>query len=758
MKNAIFLLFLSLPMWASAWTIRTPENPSPAEVTAAQELKKYLEKSVKGALTIEGKEPTFYIGLTPDGTTTPNLADEEWKVYNVGSDIVLIGGGSRGTLYAVYRFLEDILKVRFWTTKVESIPTYEDLRLDKVALSGKPYFLQRDIYRSTLTLIDDDSFWNYRNRLNRNGDTPVSEKLGGSYQIGSPYHVHTFEFYVNSGELLASHPEYFSLVNGKRVGGQITGQICLTNPDVKKLVVKKLREYIEKDRAAAKAAGVDAPKVYDISQNDNRLYCQGDVCEKAMGTGNQSDLLIGFINSVADEIKEDYPDVSIQTLAYLYTEEPPVNVTPRDNVIIRFCDTATNPGLPISDPVNRNFGRKLQAWSKVAKTLSVWDYSITYVRPGMPFPHEYTLSETAKAYRDSGVKLIFWEHEFPECSDMWELTSYLEAKVSEDPDCDVDKWKREFISSYYGAAAPFIEEYRDLLNAATLEIRPKIGWFAAPVMFDHLNVKNLKRFDEILVKAVEAVKGDPEMVKRVERVRLSVDRAILLRNGILANEYLSGGGKAEDFPFDIPTIAERTKRVWTQSIQDSLVPAAHEEAFKRMFVEVDGYKDIPLVASRPPKRFASFDQSKIHDFPSYKFSLFDTFLKMVPDPDAETGTAIKIDAEKMKLPIHCGLHASDHGIDLGSFGFEASQISGPGYRWYKVATSSLYHISILTFGWLAQMPLDSLTAELDKPEDGKKYEAWLRLKFTGPAFPYGKPDEENAIWIDRAVLVEQIEK
>jgi hypothetical protein len=42
-------------------------------------------------------------------------------------------------------------------------------------------------------------------------------------------------------------------------------------------------------------------------------------------------------NAVADAIKDEYPNVAIDTFAYQYTRKPPAHVVPRPNVIVRLC-------------------------------------------------------------------------------------------------------------------------------------------------------------------------------------------------------------------------------------------------------------------------------------------------------------------------------------------------------------------------------------------------------------------------------------
>ena len=76
-------------------------------------LKDYLAKTAK-SLTIEGKKDvTFYIGNTAyaikHGLDTSKLPDEKWVIKSTDDNVILAGGGTRGTLYAVYHFLEDYI-------------------------------------------------------------------------------------------------------------------------------------------------------------------------------------------------------------------------------------------------------------------------------------------------------------------------------------------------------------------------------------------------------------------------------------------------------------------------------------------------------------------------------------------------------------------------------------------------------------------------------------------------------------------------
>ena len=66
------------------------------------------------------------------------------------------------------------------------------------------------------------------------------------------------------------------------------------------------------------------PRLYDISQNDNRFMCRCPEC-KAISEreGSESGPLVDFINAIADGIRPEYPDVLVQTFAYANTMKPP---------------------------------------------------------------------------------------------------------------------------------------------------------------------------------------------------------------------------------------------------------------------------------------------------------------------------------------------------------------------------------------------------------------------------------------------------
>jgi hypothetical protein len=240
------------------------------------------------------------------------------------------------------------------------------LEVGPLDIRAKPHFWQRQLHSPTGSPDDHWQFLvrnkNYRYDFRgRAADNFFPN--GAFHRISSPRtSIHSFSTFVNGKDWFDSHPEYFSLVIGKRVPaltGAGPGQLCLTNPDVLRLTVAKLREFIKADRAEVRSLALQSrassnvqqgsalesqattpPKVYWITQNDiYRAHCECDNYQAiAARKGGESGPLVTFLNAVGKNIEKDYPDILVGTLAYNLTSTPPKHIRPRNNVLIGWCD------------------------------------------------------------------------------------------------------------------------------------------------------------------------------------------------------------------------------------------------------------------------------------------------------------------------------------------------------------------------------------------------------------------------------------
>lgn len=748
-----------------AMVIVAPENLIPAEETAARELSDYLRKVTDGEFARvaepehDPKRPAIYVGPTEfakrRGLNAATWGPERWAIRTAGDSLILVGGRPRGTLYAVYHFLEDIVGVRWWNPVEEHVPNRPTLLVEDVDRQGEPRFRYRDIH---LLYAHDAGQFAARNRINCLGFRPIDSKYGCGVYYGPPGGVHTFNAYVPPKDYFEDHPEWFSLIGDNRTAER--AQLCLTNSELRAFVVDRLKGFIQQARTEAERAGRPAPVDFDISQNDWGGHCQCASCQAIVkAEGSESGPLIDFLNHVADAVRQEYPAVRINTLAYQATDEIPKTIRPRASIIPRLCDTDANLLRPVTHPDNQPFARRVAAWGAIVEDLRIWDYAVTY-RPyfGLPLPTVHTYPIDYRYFAEHNVEGIFTEHEHPIRADMRDFKVGVMMKLLEDPYRDYDALVRDFTDGFYGPAGPAIRRYLTDLQAAAKASASNVDWFPALSQYRYLTLKFVRSAQSTFDEAERAVSDDPVLLRRVRHARLPIDRASLVLWPKLMREWIAGGGKPEAIPLDRAAIADRCRATWNAQI-DLRIPEGRRAA-ERANVAAEL---TPLLA-RPeyvplPEKFRDLPARDVFDFTAEQSSNWKDVAKRVPDAQAECGITNRLelskeDMERYKLPMPWGAYDPARKRGLGSTSIYPDDVPGPGYHWYKLGTLTITPSTYVYFfwSWIIQFPVDAV---VDPDHPNQNFEVWARIKFNGPGFPHGKPDYENAISVERVVLVRQ---
>lgn len=733
------------------------------EQTAAKELATYLGAVTGGTFVIvpESEAPAdharIFVGPTAflknHGIQSEALGAEEWVMRTVGEDLILAGGRPRGTLYAVYRFLEDVIGVHWWNPYEESVPDEANLRIDALDRTGQPTFRYRDIY---MIYGNDNGRFAARNRLNRDGDTPIAGQYGGTMNYGPPYHVHTFYKYVPPDPYFDTHPEWFSLIHGKREANR--GQLCLTNPELRAFFVEKLKAYIEASRTRAREKGEPAPTVFSVSQNDWRGMCQCEKCQAiAKAEESEAGPLLDFVNFLADAIRDDYPDIYIDTLAYMMTQKPPASIRPRDNVIIRLCDTSSNFTKTITDPANRGFHDHLLRWAAITKNLRVWDYAVTYApHYGLPLPTVHTYAPDYRFYAENNVEGVFTEHEYPVLADMRDFKVWMMMKTLEDPYRDGDVLVRTFTDGFYGAAGEAIRQYIARLERASDANPSYLSMGASPRQYRYLDLPFVLDAQALFDKAEQSVTNDEVLLRRVRFARLPLDRASLVRFPDLLEQWVRGGHTPESVPLDRDAIATRCRDTWSAAIAFRIPQGRQKAALAEIDAELTPLLARPAIVPIPEK-FRGLPPEDVFDFTADTTRNWHDEAKRVSDAEAESGFTNRLelsdeDMKKYALPMPWGLYDVINKQGRGSAVIKSEDVPGPGYHWYKMGTFRIgpsYYVYFF-WSWIIQVDVDN-AYDPDHPEQA--FDIWARIKFEGPAFPHGTSDAANAISVERAVLV-----
>ena len=115
--------------------------------------------------------------------------------------------------------------------------------------------------------------------------------------------------------------------------------------------------------------------IIGVSQNVNQDFCKDPeelaiVAEEKSGVGP----MLRAVNAIADDIRDEFPHVSVSTLAYGYGEQPPAKTQLRENVAVRLCTGNMNFAEPITHPSNAASQAIVEGWRYTANAtrMRVW--------------------------------------------------------------------------------------------------------------------------------------------------------------------------------------------------------------------------------------------------------------------------------------------------------------------------------------------------------------------------------------------------
>ena len=444
--------------------------------------------------------------------STDGLGAEGVVIRTVDDDLILAGGRPRGTLYAVYTFLEDQLGCRWWSSTESTIPRKPTVVVDGLDIRYVPPLE----YRSPFWFDAFDGNWAARNKAN--GQSHRLEARHGGKHIYEGF-VHTFFPLIPPQKYFAEHPEWFSEIDGQRKYEH--AQLCLTNEEMRKELVKNLKEQLRKNPAATIAS---------VSQNDWHGNCQCKNCAAIeQEEGSPAGLMLRFVNAVATDIEPEFPNVAISTLAYQYTRKPPKITKPRPNVIVQLCSIECSFCKPLADERNKAFRDDIVGWSQISDRLYIWDYTTNFRHHIMPHPNLQVLGPNVKFFADHNVTGIFEQGAYTtNGAEMAELRAWVLAKLLWDPTRDGQALIDEFIEGYYGPAAPHIQAYLKVTHDAVEASGDWLGCFEQHTA-RYLSFDTLAQGWQHLKAAEQAVADNPDLRFRVQVAQMPTLYTFIMR-------------------------------------------------------------------------------------------------------------------------------------------------------------------------------------------------------------------------------------
>lgn len=662
------------------------------------------------------------------GVDWESLGYDGIVIRTVGDKLILSGGQPRGAIYAVYSFLEDTVGCRWWTSSESYIPRVSVLEVPALDTVYVPKLRYREAFYT-----DPLGAPKFAVKMKLNGNFyRIPNSYGGNYEILG--WCHTAYQLLPPKDYFAKHPEWYSLIDGKRMDKW--SQLCWTNDEMRAELTKKALEWIKKNPKAG---------IISISQNDCLNACQCDKCKAVEAEeGAQSGPLIRFVNAVAEDIEKQYPDFLVETLAYTYSRKPPVHVKPRKNVVIRLCSFECNFIAPMESEYNAAFRDDVKRWSALAPHLYIWNYVTNFASHIMPHPNMRGLGPDLRFFVKNNAIGVFEQGDSATTvGDFVRLRNWVISHLMWNPDLDQEELTSEFLKGYYGAAAPYLARYIELEHDAVA----KTGMYLNLNNngFGFLTLDDMIEANRLWDKAAEAVKSDPVLSVRVKRDKLPLDHMWLVRY----NE-LKAASDRRGIPFPGPKDGKAAVKEFIKAVRDwKNMWNGEGKTFEAYIPTLKTHFAPPLPES---EEFAKFPKDDVVEIQQDKMELqkLGEWTFLVDDPLASDGKAAMMPGSHGNMAVrfnvteefakahpgawHCYALVRAEGAKDG-MGCRFAMYDGVGHK--DVAVSSV-NMPRIGNGPYRTLYLGSLPMK-------QGYFFWLA--------PWSNPDVVKGVYVDRIVLV-----
>lgn len=423
------------------YTVVYPKNATDTVKYAADEFVSYVYAStgVHIKCTTDNdsdNEYRIHIGKTQ---SLPNkivqkltrMDEEGYYLLCLDGNLYITGNGDRGTLYGVYSFLEKYVGVRYYTPDCERI-----IKADNVDIPGDldTHFVPKFDFRDCFWYEAFDAEFSAKQKIN----SCISRDLktfggGASYDVNT---VHTISSLAKTSDIIP----------------------CLTDDGIYNTVLESVKKWL-----------TDNPEETVISLSFGEENYKPCNCQKCNDINKKEGTPIGsyitFINEIANDVKEEHPNVFVDTLIPGTDPKAPKFSIPADNVIIRLSTADACFSHAVNECTANTVDEYVTAWGKICKNLYVWDYTTNFMFYLCPFPNLYTIYDNIKFYAKNNVKGVFEQGNYNCASgEFGELRAYLLSKLMWDPEMTKEEYRAymcDFLEGYYGEGWEYILEYID---------------------------------------------------------------------------------------------------------------------------------------------------------------------------------------------------------------------------------------------------------------------------------------------------------
>lgn len=525
--------------------------PSSVSV-AAEELKTYIKKVSSADIKLVSEIPKGnYISLGYNklarqaGLNLDKIKSDGYIIAIKNGNIYIFGhdtkdgttstncGFSKGTLFGVYTFIEKYLGVR-WLMPGEAGEYYTpkpDIIIKDAMLTENPSFRWRYIpYLAKDNKLHGKMInqWLLRQKINRQ-----------AYQM-SLIHYHIWQRIFTS-DIYKKHPEYFSMLNGKRmmpVGDRY--KICTSSPGAINFHAQAAIKFFDEN---------PLQKGYSLSPTDSAGYCQCPNCLAQDEPGADTDgkftrRILLYYNAVAKIVYKKYPDKYM--CGYIYADYlfPPKDKSIKfsPNLFLVVASSITYGYTFFRPDVQEKWDHIMRSWSSMTQNIAYYDLPMhSSPNNGAPLaPGVEQLKKMIPALKKFKVKALYiygdseWGHAV--------VYNYLLAKMMWNADLDVNKHLSEYYAKCYGAGAQEIRKIYELIdsNMKSYYLEHHEAYTLTKDILKKVYAANLKEIESLYFAALDnGAKGSQKQRLEMLGDNLKVMYHLFKAYGLISKDNVS---------------------------------------------------------------------------------------------------------------------------------------------------------------------------------------------------------------------------
>lgn len=482
-----------------------------------------------------------------------------------GDSIYIFGAIPEGTRNGVYEFLErntDIIWARpqEFGTIFSKTPT---IKLKNVNFREQPSTIWRGWQITSVGHRDKKSThdWLIRNRCNWSDYGP-KKSLGGGHNIKK----------ILKKEMVDGHP-FVGMTKGKRLR-KGSPQVCFSNREMWKVFTKNFLKFIEDN------PGEDR---FEIHIDDTNRTCECAKCAKAFTLPNgkilepsdptfRSTQFYMFLNHVALAVKKRYPNIRINSYAYVFTIIPP-KVELVDNISLEIAPLTRDYKSSLLDPPNKRQYSYIQKYSESCDDVIIYEY---YGWSEFPRPISDIVSKELRYFNKRGIKRIHsevnadldigpWNNKKYMLSQVWDagaMEYWIISKLYWNPFLNVDKLREKYLKRAYRKASPAMKRYYDIIRKSWNSTKGKTNFrgYAVNLMARYvIEQGHEKKCRQALLDAGKKAE-DPRVKEMVKRAYDLFEKYLKKAKATLPPEvnvpYIKGASKVS-FDFN--------SRLWSKA-------------------------------------------------------------------------------------------------------------------------------------------------------------------------------------------------